>query len=565
MRNLKKTLLATVLAGLVAPAFAAEFYVVVPVKNRTSPAKVTLQPYILPAGVKDVAYAGFDFNSVLAVTNDPNYTPSWVSWHISSGALPAGMTLNSKGVLGGTPTQSGPASFEVTATYQGKSGLQTYSLAVDFSVELQAATLPTGKVNKAYSYDLKTLFSASGAPYNVADVAWSLSSGILPPGLTLSSSGVISGTPTDSTTRDFTVAASYAGLTAAQSYQIRLPMYAGAVSPTAVVFEGTLANTSETKTVTLTSSGSAALSITSKAVTGTFFSLASTTCGTSLGVDASCTLTVKTEPTDSGNYTGNLRIVTNGGTIDVPLSVVAAMPKNQIAYVTPGSYTWTAPEGVNSVSVVAVGGGGVTSPTGGGGGGLGWKNNIPVTPGTKYTVVVGAAGSQSYFISNSLVAGLGGGLPAGGGFVGDGGGAGGNGYPGRTYNPTGGGGAGGYSGPGGNGGGGSPGTAGQGGGGGGGAGASDGSGGGGGVGLLGEGASGAGGRNSSYATGGQGGSGGSNGLHNSAPYIRGGGLYGGGGAGGGSGVGGGAGGSGAVRIIWPGDERLFPSTRTGNE
>lgn len=559
MKNLNKTLLAMALASLVAPAFAAEYFVVVPVPKRTSPAQVSLSPYILPAGVKGVAYSGFDFNSVLSVTNDPNYTPSWVSWRVSAGALPAGMSLTSKGLLTGTPTQSGPASFEVTATYQGKSGLQTYTLAVDFTVALQAATLPTGRINKAYSYDLKTLFSASGAPYNVADVAWSLTSGILPPGLTLSSTGVISGTPTDSTTRNFTVSATYAGLTATQNYQITLPLSAGVVSPTAVVFDGTLANTSETKTVILTSTGSSSLSITSKAVTGTFFSLASTTCGTSLSPDASCSLTVKAAPTDSGSYTGNLRIVTNGGTIDVPLSLAAAMPKNQIAYVTPGSYTWTAPEGVTSVSVVAVGGGGVTSPTGGGGGGLGWKNNIPVTPGTKYTVVVGGQGQSSYFSQSTLVAGLGGGLPVGGGFVGDGGGNGGRGANGGTYNPSGGGGAGGYTG---NGGDGAPGggTAGQGGGGGGGGGNSSyGGGGGGGVGLLGQGANGAAGR-TEYSAGGGGGSGGSGGTHTGY-----GGTYGGGGGGGGSGGGSGSGGGGAVRIIWPGDARLFPSTRTGNE
>jgi hypothetical protein len=34
-----------------------------------------------------------------------------------------------------------------------------------------------------------------------------------------------------------------------------------------------------------------------------------------------------------------------------------------------------------------------TYTTGGGGGGLGWKNNIAVTPGQSYTVVVGAGGT----------------------------------------------------------------------------------------------------------------------------------------------------------------------------
>ena len=73
----------------------------------------------------------------------------------------------------------------------------------------------------------------------------------------------------------------------------------------------------------------------------------------------------------------------------------------QQAYTTPGTYSWTAPATVTSVCVVCVGGGGfgwVRSDGGGGGGGgggLGWKNNIPVVPGTSYTVVVGAGGTSA--------------------------------------------------------------------------------------------------------------------------------------------------------------------------
>ena len=143
----------------------------------------------------------------------------------------------------------------------------------------------------------------------------------------------------------------------------------------------------------------------------------------------------------------------------------------QVAFTTPGSFSWTAPAGVTSVSVVAVGGGGeggevnTCDAAGGGGGGLGWKNAIAVTPGATYSVVVGAGGSMvstsesdqdgdsggdSYFISISDVAGFGGkggsggsscGLlgGAGGNFVGDGGGQGGAGGNGNTAQGGGGG------------------------------------------------------------------------------------------------------------------------------
>ena len=296
-------------------------------------------------------------------------------------------------------------------------------------------------------------------------------------------------------------------------------------------------------------------------------------------------------------------------------------PTSQIAFTTPGTYSWTAPEGVTSVSVVAVGGGGAAgnrgfptaySSQGGGGGGLGWKNNIAVVPGQLYTVVVGAQGlssgldsnadggngGDSYFINTSTVAGRGGpGGKAGsnsqvsnsqstpgGSWVGDGGGNGGRGGPGQSTSSGtnnsggGGGGAGGYSGNGGNGGSGSTtsngnaGLAGSGGGGGGGSSGTSvnsdrvGPGGGGGVGIFGLGTSGA-------ATsdpidriyGGKGGSGGQDaqdGLQGSQGSF---GATFGGGGGGHFAANRKSGGIGAVRIIWPGDQRQFPSTRTADE
>ena len=274
-------------------------------------------------------------------------------------------------------------------------------------------------------------------------------------------------------------------------------------------------------------------------------------------------------------------------------------PPGQQEYTTPGSYSWVAPTGTTKVSVVAIGG--AQFP----GGGLGYKNNISVTPGSSYTVVVGAGGASpgdSYFINTSTVAGFKGQSALGGSYAGDGGGAGGTVY--SCYG-GGGGGAGGYSGNGGNAG--SGGTtnvngcngSGGGGGGGGGGGSNQVSGlflyrsaggGGGGTGIYGSGCSGSGGVKST--SGGAGGGGGSSGTSGntggaSSPGSPGAGVAG-GSFGGGAGRAGFSvqffcffgnccpppvtiygsqsyGGGGAVRIIWPGCARSFPSTRTANE
>lgn len=251
------------------------------------------------------------------------------------------------------------------------------------------------------------------------------------------------------------------------------------------------------------------------------------------------------------------------GTLRVPTVV------GQQLYSGAGSYNWTCPTGVTSVSVVAIGSGaGTDASNGGGGGGLGWINNYPVTAGQNYAVVIGVRGSTGrtnggdcHFVSTSVCVGYGGTKATtnaeGGGYVGDGGGKGGNagtsakpgggGGPGYTHN----GGGGGYST-------GQNGIAGrEGSGGGGGGGSQDGAGGGG-VGALGKTAtSGTGGASGSYGAGGTGGSGGNSGV-----------AYGGSSSGGQFGGGAGAGstpsGEGCVRIIWPGQTRRFPSTNTAD-
>jgi len=256
----------------------------------------------------------------------------------------------------------------------------------------------------------------------------------------------------------------------------------------------------------------------------------------------------------------------------------------EAAFTEPGTYNWTVPVGVTTVSILCVGGGGgggSASPQdadGGGGGGLAYKNNVSVTPGDTHTIYVadggnqgsgggagGSGGNSTPSASLSAVTAYGGGGGSGsGGSGGSGGGyggadGGGNGGAGGGYNPAqgGGGGAGGYSGNGGQGAGSYPGGtggAGNGGAGGGGFQAP-----GGGVGIYGAGTSG---QSSTYSQSnyiGYPGSGGIGGYSNGAGPngSSGSGIFGGGG------FGSYKGGKGAVRIVWWGPnsaQRSFPST-----
>ncbi len=126
-------------------------------------------------------------------------------WSLASGSapLPAGLTLNSNGNILGVPTAFGSFSFTVQVTDMGNppqkaTGTVSLNIANKLIIALNNFSFPVGVVSRLYS---ATLTAVGGAtPYT-----WSLASGNLPAGVTLSSSGQVSGTPTASGNFFFTV------------------------------------------------------------------------------------------------------------------------------------------------------------------------------------------------------------------------------------------------------------------------------------------------------------------------------------------------------------------------
>jgi hypothetical protein len=154
---------------------------------------IALSPPTLPNGT-----AGSAFSQTIAASgSSAPYT-----FAITSGALPAGVTLASGGGLSGTPTVTGVFNFTVTATdVNGCAGSSPYSLTIDCPViSLSPPTLPAGTTGSAYSQTI----SASGG---IGSYTFTLSSGALPAGVTLSAGGSLSGTPTVSGTFNFKVRA----------------------------------------------------------------------------------------------------------------------------------------------------------------------------------------------------------------------------------------------------------------------------------------------------------------------------------------------------------------------
>jgi Putative Ig domain len=148
----------------------------------------------LPAGTVGTAYSQTVKASGGAGT---------LTWALTSGSLPGGLSLSSGGTISGTASASGTSTFTVKVTDSGNpamSATQQLSIVMNTAaLAVSTSSLPNGVVGQAYP---ATSLSASGG---VQPYTWSVTTGSLPAGLSLNSSGQISGTPTTVGTSSFTV------------------------------------------------------------------------------------------------------------------------------------------------------------------------------------------------------------------------------------------------------------------------------------------------------------------------------------------------------------------------
>ena len=188
------------------PTMAGTFGFIVQVVDSETPSmmatkslSITINPQLavttttLPDGTVGTAYS-----ATLASTGGT--TP--VTWAVTTGTLPASLTLNpSTGVISGTPTTAATSTFSVTATdHLNQTATQSLSITIHPApLSITTTTLPNGTINSPYN---QTVSATGGTP----PYTFSLATGSLPTGLSLAmSTGVISGTPTTAGTFPFTV------------------------------------------------------------------------------------------------------------------------------------------------------------------------------------------------------------------------------------------------------------------------------------------------------------------------------------------------------------------------
>ncbi|HLK49535.1 MAG TPA: putative Ig domain-containing protein [Bryobacteraceae bacterium] len=129
-------------------------------------------------------------------------TPPYKNWAVIGGSLASGLSLNAaSGVISGTPAGVATGGFNVTVQDSGNASApaQLLTISIATPITVAAQSLPGGVTGTAYVQQTLTATGGLGLPYT-----WTVSSGSLPPGLTLNSTtGVISGTPTSATGSPF--------------------------------------------------------------------------------------------------------------------------------------------------------------------------------------------------------------------------------------------------------------------------------------------------------------------------------------------------------------------------
>jgi large repetitive protein len=177
-----------------------------------SPATVTITPTTLYPAQRGIFYE--DFFDASGGTGPYTFA-------VTSGALPAGVTVASDGYLSGIPAAAGSYTFTVRVTdAHSSTGFRTFTLDVNLeTLNITPPTLTDGTPGVAYATQLS---GAGGTtPYT-----FSVASGTsLPPGLALSANGALTGTPSQGGT--YSVAVTITDATAqtmTRTYVFRVPL-----------------------------------------------------------------------------------------------------------------------------------------------------------------------------------------------------------------------------------------------------------------------------------------------------------------------------------------------------
>ena len=167
--------------------------------------------------------SGVSYSTTFSATGAASFT-----WSLKSGTLPLGLTLSAGGVLSGTPNTVGRYTFVLQAANSAnlaQTGTKEFTIYITALTITSASPLTFGNVGTPYSATL----TATGA---LGTLSWAGAYfTLMPPGLTLSSTGVLSGTPTSAGQYSITVQATDSGSANIAIRSFTLNIYPAGVTP----------------------------------------------------------------------------------------------------------------------------------------------------------------------------------------------------------------------------------------------------------------------------------------------------------------------------------------------
>ena len=226
----------------------------------------TITTESLPGGTVGEPYT----ETILAATGDASIT-----WSVSNGSLPAGLSLSEDGKITGTPTTAGTSTFTVKAENNAGSDSEKYTINIAAKSDTTPPTLTAGTVNRTSDTEATVTFTSDEAGtyfYKVVD------SGAEAP------TNIVSGTSTDMAIGENTinltnltagakdiyiVAKDAAGNVSDSTFKIEIPAYVApsysiSIDPTSLDFGSVnvgYATAPAAKTVTITNTGNQSVTV----------------------------------------------------------------------------------------------------------------------------------------------------------------------------------------------------------------------------------------------------------------------------------------------------------------
>ncbi len=190
------------------------------------------------------AYVGVKYEIQLLSEEDSGCVPhDW--FEVVNSSLPAGLTMTRKGLISGVPTTAGLTLFwvwnhDLTAaqggptwcTFEDRSERE-FSIYVDPGIAIVSQSVKPATIGQPYTDTLAAKQVVSLNPLTGEDVqaTWFVESGALPPGISLSASGVLSGTTTSEGNYGFVVRAHNGGPFDTETYTLSVRQALTVTSP----------------------------------------------------------------------------------------------------------------------------------------------------------------------------------------------------------------------------------------------------------------------------------------------------------------------------------------------